>query len=48
MTTPNKTGSAFEKRCTSLVQKYRTNCTHKRVYWSKRNYYKPDLVTELE
>ena len=48
MTTPNKTGSEFEKRCTSLVQKYRTNCSSLRVYWSERNWYKPDLVTELE
>lgn len=48
MTTPNKTGSDFEQRCTSVVQEYRNHCTRERVYWAERNWYTPDLVTEKE
>ena len=47
--TANSTGQAFELKCTSLLKEHRSYVNTKaRINWSKRNFYRPDAVTETE
>jgi len=49
MTTPNFTGTSFERKCCALLVKHRAYVkTNLKVYWSPTNWYEPDAVTEKE
>ena len=46
MTTPNETGTQFEKRCYALLKTYGCSYEKRRVYHTPSQWYEPDAITD--